>query len=168
MRPHPAAHPHKPLIRKYPPRECQAVMSLYKIHRSYSFVPICGRFRKHRGPPSLAAFTEWKTVTILFLALCRYTADCPPEDVYSTITNDKRRSYTLISEGMVSLADSLFKFPFLPPSRFLDPLVLAFDRHREVIASSASKSTSLAAEQRALLVFPARNSSFETSLRDDF
>ena len=27
----------------------QAAMSLYKIHRSYSFVLICGRFRKHRG-----------------------------------------------------------------------------------------------------------------------
>ena len=36
----------------------QAVMSLYKIRRGYLFVLICGRFRKHRGPPSLAAFTE--------------------------------------------------------------------------------------------------------------
>ena len=30
----------------------QAAMSLYKIHRSYSFVLICGRFRKHRGSRS--------------------------------------------------------------------------------------------------------------------
>ena len=44
------------------------------------------------------------------------------------LTNDKIRSYpdTLISESMVSFADSPFKFPLLPPSRFLDALVLAF------------------------------------------
>ena len=40
-------------------------------------------------------------------------------------------------------------------------------RHREVIASSASKIASVAAEQRALLVFPTRNRAFESSLRDD-
>ena len=40
-------------------------------------------------------------------------------------------------------------------------------RHREVIASSASKTVSVVAEQRALLVFPARNRLFETSLRND-
>ena len=39
-------------------------------------------------------------------------------------------------------------------------------RYREVIVSSASKTASVAAEQRALLVFPARNRAFETSLRD--
>ena len=33
---------------------------------------------------------------------------------------------TLISKSMVSFADLPFKFPLLPPSRFLDPLVLAF------------------------------------------
>ena len=33
---------------------------------------------------------------------------------------------TLISESMVSFPDSPFKFPLLPPSRFLDPLVSAF------------------------------------------
>ena len=40
----------------------------------------------------------------------------------------KKRSYpdTLISESMVSFADSLFELSLLPPSRFLDPLVLAF------------------------------------------
>ena len=38
----------------------QAAMSLYKIHCGYSFVLICGRFRKNRGPPSLAAFTAEK------------------------------------------------------------------------------------------------------------
>ena len=36
----------------------QVAMSLYKIHRGYLFVLICRRFRKHRGPPSLAAFKE--------------------------------------------------------------------------------------------------------------
>ena len=40
-------------------------------------------------------------------------------------------------------------------------------RHREVIGSSTSKIASVAAEQRALLVFPTRNRVFETSLRDD-
>ena len=37
-------------------------------------------------------------------------------------TNDKRRSYpdSLISESMISFADSLFKFLLLPPSPFLD------------------------------------------------
>ena len=33
---------------------------------------------------------------------------------------------TLISESMVSYADSPFKFPLLPPLRLLDPIVLAF------------------------------------------
>ena len=40
-------------------------------------------------------------------------------------------------------------------------------QHREVIASSASKTASVVAEQRALLVFLTRNRAFETSLRDD-
>ena len=39
--------------------------------------------------------------------------------------------------------------------------------HLEVIASSASKTVSVAAEQRALLVFPTRNRAFEISLQDD-
>ena len=118
----------------------QAVMSLY-IHRSYSFVLICGRFRKHQGPPSLATCMEWKTVTIiLFGALYMYGRLSSqashtlhwhseyPTDVYIATTNDKRRSYPdpLISESMVSFADSPFKFLLLLPSRFLDPLVLVF------------------------------------------
>ena len=44
-------------------------------------------------------------------------------NVYSTTTNVKMRSYpdTLISESMVSFADSPFKFLLLPPSCILDP-----------------------------------------------
>ena len=40
----------------------------------------------------------------------------------------KKSSYTdiLISESMVSFSDSLFEFSLLPPSRFIDPLVLVF------------------------------------------
>ena len=87
-------------------------------------------------PPCLAAFTELKTVTMYFLALCRYTADCSAEVthalrwhseysqlMYTGCTNNKRRSYpdTLISKSMVSFADSPFKFLLLPPLRFLLP-----------------------------------------------
>ena len=51
---------------------------------------------------------------------------------------------------------------------FYIPYNISFGlRQREVIASSASKTASVAAEQRTLLVFPARNRAFETSLRDD-
>jgi len=62
----------------------------------------------------------------------------------------------LISKSIVSLADSLFRFPLLPLLRFLDPLGLAFGVVK--LLGSASKTMSVAAEQRALLVFPARNS----------
>ena len=70
-----------------------------------------------------------------------YTADCPAKithglrrhyekltNVYSTTTNDKRRSHPdiLFSESIVSFPDSPFKFPLLISSRFLDSLVLAF------------------------------------------
>ena len=74
-----------------------------------------------------------------------------PTNVYCTTTNDKRWPYpdTLISENMVSFADSPFKFLLLPHRTFYIP---------EGIAYSASKTASIAAEQRALLVFPARNS----------
>ena len=83
------------------------------------------------------------------------------------LANDKRRSHPdmLFSESMVSFPDSPFKFPLLISSRFLDPLSFGL-WHREVIASSAFKAESAAAEQRALLVFPARTA-FETSLRND-
>ena len=67
---------------------------------------------------------------------------------------------------MVSFADLLFKFPLLPPSCFLDPLVLAFGIVK-LLQSSASKTASVTAEQRALLVFPARMRAFESSLWDD-
>ena len=70
---------------------------------------------------------------------------------------------TPISESMVSFADSPFKFPLLPPSRFLDPLVLAFGIMKLLNSVRPCKTASVAAEQRALLVFPARNHAFETS-----
>ena len=85
---------------------------------------------KIQKPPSLDAFTEWKTVTKFFLALCRYTADCSAEITHALrwhsekpTNNDKRRSYpdTLISKSLVSFADLPFKFLLLPPSHFLDP-----------------------------------------------
>ena len=51
-----------------------------------------------------------------------------PANVHSKTANDERWSYpdTLVSKSMVSFADSPFKFPLFPPSRFLDPLGLAF------------------------------------------
>ena len=52
---------------------------------------------------------------------------------------------------MVSFADSPFKFLLLPPSPFFRSLKVR-------IAYNASKAASVAAERRALLVFPARNS----------
>ena len=66
-----------------------------------------------------------------------------------------KRSYpdTLISKSMVSFADSPFKLPaLLPPSRFLEPLVLALGTVKLL----------LAAEQRALLVFRAKNSIWDS------
>ena len=69
---------------------------------------------------------------------------------------------------MVSFTDSPLKFSLLPPSPFLQCRSLSFGlRHHEVIASSASKTASVVAGQRALLVFPARNRAFETSLWDN-
>ena len=53
-------------------------------------------------------------------------------NVYSTTTNNERRSYldTLISESMISFADSPFKFPLLPPSRLLGPVHMEVGDHR--------------------------------------
>ena len=74
---------------------------------------------------------------------------------------------TPISETMVSFADSPFKFLLLPPSRFLDPLLLAFGIVKLLNPVRPCKTASVAAEQRVLLVFPARNRAFEASLRAD-
>ena len=155
---------------------------------SQHFTAPCHYYRRFTVVVHLSSFVQdsentepcrlyGKTVTIFLLALCKYTADCPTEvthrrtsltfwiatNIYSTTTDDKRRSYpeTLMSKSMVSLADWPFKFPLLPLSCFLDPLVLAFGVVK--LLGSASKTTSVAAEQRALLVFPARN-----SIRDRF
>ena len=70
---------------------------------------------------------------------------------------------------MVSQADSPFKFPLLLPSRFLEPLVLAFGIVKLLHPARPKQrvGASVAAEQRALLAFPARNRAFETSLWDD-
>ena len=128
---------------------------------------ICPHLWKVQKPLSLAAFTEWKTVTMFFLALCRYTADCfaevthalrwhseKPTSVYSTTNDDKRRSYpdTLFSESMPGFFSGFAVQISVASS-------IALLRSLKVrIAYNASKTASIAAEQRALLVFPARNS----------
>ena len=84
---------------------------------------------------------SWEKLNDRAIVSGRYTADCPaevthalrwhseyPTNIYSTTTYDIKRFSpdTLISESVVSFADSPFKLPaLLPPSRFLDSLVLA-------------------------------------------
>ena len=119
----------------------RSVSSLSFVSLSLSSVLICGR-------SSFAAFTEWKNCNkILFGALQIHNRLSPPRlhkhfadilnsQLIHTVTLLLQRSQrvrivtsypdNLISESMVSSADSPFKFPLLPPSRFLDLLVLAF------------------------------------------
>ena len=67
---------------------------------------------------------------------------------------------------MVSFADSPFKFLWLPPSRFLDHLLVLACGIMKLLHPVLPKER-VAAEQRALVVFPARNRAFETSLWDN-
>ena len=102
-------------------------MSLWKIHRCYLFVLICGRFRNNPALPPLLSekllqCSFWRFVDTRPIVLPRLRTHFADILMYTT-TNYKRRSYlnTLISECMVCFADSLFKFLLLPPSPFLDP-----------------------------------------------
>lgn len=129
------------------------------------------KIKKHRALPPLPSekllhcYSGWRFVDTRPIVRPRLRTHFAVI-LNSTTTNDKRRSYpdTLISNSMVSFADSLFKFLLLPPSRFFKSRIYLILRlsiglwHREVIESSASKAASVAAEQTALLVFPARNS----------
>ena len=131
-------------------------------------------------PPSIAAFNEWKTVTMFFMGLCRYTANCPRLRTHFTDILNSQLMYAvqlLMIKGRLTLILSFPKAWFLSRIRisnfrcFLHPASvrsLSFGlRLHEVIAPSVSKTASVAAEQRALLVFLARNRAFETSLRED-
>ena len=121
-------------------------------YRRFTVVVHLSSFVEDSETPSLVAFTEkllqyshWRfvdTQPIVRSRLHNHFADILNSQLTCTTTDDKRRSYpeTLIFKSMVSLADSSFKFPLLPLSRFLDPLLLV-----------------LAAKQRVLLVFPTRN-----------
>ena len=57
-------------------------------------------FRKIQKAPSFAAFTQWKTVTVFFLPLCRYTADSPPGVTHALRRNSKYPTniYTVIPQ----------------------------------------------------------------------
>ena len=137
-------------------------------YRRFTVVVHLSSFVEDSETPSLVAFTEkllqyshWRFVDtrpVVQSRLHNHFADILNSQLTCTTTDDKRWSYpeTLIFKSMVSLADSPFKFPLLSLSRFLDPLVLAFGVVK--LLGSASKTTSVAAEQRALLVFPTRNS----------
>ena len=112
----------------------------------------------------------------------RYTADCPAEVTHALRWHSEKPTnmYTvklLMMKGGITLILSFPKawFPLIADSPFKIFVAssialfrsLSFGlRHPGVIASSSSKTASVAAEQRALLVFPARNS-IETTLRVD-
>ena len=104
-------------------------MSLWKIHRSYLFVLICGRFRNHRAllPLQSKKLLQYSfrrfvdTRPIVLPRLCTHFADILNSQLMYTVQLLMRLYLdTLISERMISFADSLFKFLLLPPSRFLD------------------------------------------------
>ena len=102
----------------------------------YSFVLNFGRFRKHRAllplrSEKLLQYSFWHFVdtwSIVRLSFRMHFADILNSQLMYTVQLLMRLYLdTLISERMISFADSLFKFLLLPPSRFLDPLlVLAF------------------------------------------
>ena len=79
------------------------------------FTVICGRFRNHRAfflpSEKLLQCSFWRSVDTRPIVLPRLRTHFADILMYTT-TNDKRRSYldTLISESMVSFADSPFKF----------------------------------------------------------
>ena len=122
-------------------------MSLYKIHHGYlwviylsSFVEDSENTEDHRAllpsrSKKLLQYCFWRFVDSRPIVRPRFHthfADILNSQLMYTVQLlmiNKRRSYpdSLISESMVSFTDSPFKFPLLPPSRFLDPLlVLAF------------------------------------------
>ena len=88
---------------------------------------MCERFRNHRALPPLPSekllqCSFWRFVDTQPIVWPRFRTHFA-DILNSTTTNNKRWSYpdTLISESMVSFADSPFKFLLLPPLRFLDP-----------------------------------------------
>ena len=139
---------------------------IWKIHRSYLFVLIWWRFRIHRA---LSPLPSEKLLRSFWRFSCRYTADCSAEDPHALRwdsekpTNNSGIMYTvqlLVIKGGLTLILSFPKAWFLlriRRSNFCCFLHRAFYIPKD-IACRASKTASIAAEQRALLVFPARNS----------
>ena len=119
-----------PVFTKYIPEFYGDISLLWKIHRSYLFVLICVRFRNHRALPPLPSekllqCSFWRfahTRPIVRPRLRTHFADTLNSQLMHTVQLlIIKGGLTLISESMVSFADSPFKILLLPPSRFLDP-----------------------------------------------
>ena len=118
-------------------RPCHYKRFTVVIHLS-SFVEDSENTEDHRALPPVRSE---KLLQLFFLALyrsrpivrprfCTHFADILNSQLMYTVQllmiKGGLTLILIISESMVSFADSPFKFPWLPPSRFLDPLVLVF------------------------------------------
>ena len=139
-------------------------MSLQKIHRygSCSFVLICRRFRNHRALPP---FPSEKLVHCSFWRFVDTRPIVWPR--LRTHFVDILKSQLVYTAQLIMIKGGLTLILFFPKAWFLLRIRRSnfccflhrpFRSLKVRIAYNTSKTASIAAEQRALLVFPARNS----------